>query len=278
VNRFPKYLLAAAIALALATSVGCQPKVEVKTGTRIVCTEGHVISEQVRTEEVPADQIADYRVKTVVRTCDKHVGIAKLYGEAQQAIAAGDMAAAKTKLEQVIASDPAYRKAKAQLDEIVAKKKPAVDEEDTSAPPADQQTPKPDGDASTPAASLLVWAPDKVTGFTAVKPVIDPLNIAREYVPADGSDVRSMVIIAEQSRTAAGAASALNTQVKGKYGSVKDTVTVNGHQAYFGTDGRAFAVLGFTDGSVMVAIEMSVDSGDPKGLKNELTRVAEQMP
>jgi len=71
----------------------------------------------------------------VVRTCDKHAGVAKLYGEAQQAIAAGDMAAAKTKLEQVIASDPAYRKAKAQLDEIVAKKKPAVDKEDTSAPP-----------------------------------------------------------------------------------------------------------------------------------------------
>jgi len=108
--------------------------------------------------------------------------------------------------------------------------------------------------------------------------VIDPLNIAREYVPADGSDVRSMVIIAEQSRTAAGAAAALNTQVKGKYTSAKDTVTVKGHQAYFGTDGRAFAVLGFTDGSVMVAIEMSVDSGDPKGLKTELTRVAEQMP
>jgi len=281
--------------LSVVFASGCQPKVEVKTGARVVCTEGHIISEDVRTVEVPADDIAAYRVKTTVQTCEKHAGIATPYAEAQQAIAAGDLSAAQEKLTQVVAIDATYRKAKSQLDELKANKKPAVDLDDTSAPPAsappagapsagappaDGSADKPgEGDTATPAASLLKWAPDAINGFSATKAMIDPLNIAREYVPAGGSSVVSFVIVAEQGKTSAGAKSALATQVEQKYTSDKDTITVNGHQAYFGTDGRRFAVLGFTDDAVMVALEMSARPGDtPESLKTAIIEAAKQLP
>jgi hypothetical protein len=131
---------------------------------------------------------------------------------------------------------------------------------------------------ATPAASLLKWAPDSLDGYKAAKPVLDPLNIAREYVPSGGR-VASFVIVAEQSRTAAAAQQALSSQVKQRYPSDADAITVNGHKAYFGTDGRRYAVLGFSDGPVMVALEMTVSSGDsPKSLKSALVDAAKQLP
>jgi len=277
--RALKASLVAALVLSLGLVTGCQPKVQVKTGTRVVCTEGHVISQKVKTVEVPADEIASYRVKTVVRTCEMHAGVAAIYQDAQKAIATGDLKAAQDKLSQVVAADPAYRKAKAQLADIEAKKKPSVDTDDTSKPVEDTTTKKPgDGDTATPAASLLRWAPDTIDGFTATKPIIDPLNIAREYSAASGR-VASFVIVAEQGKTPAGAQQALSYQVKQKYASDKDSITVNGHKAYFGTDGTRYAILGFTDGSVMVALEMTGKPGDsPKSLKSALVDAAKQLP
>jgi len=289
--RATRAALASALLVAFVIlSSGCQPKVEVKTGTRIVCTEGHVISQNVRTVEVPANEIAAYRVKTSVRTCDKHAGVAAVYAEAQTAIAAGDLKTAQDRLARVVAVDATYRKAKAQLDEVKANRKPTVDEQDTSVPPAgtpvaDAPAPgtpeaKPgDGDTATPAASLLIWAPDSIQGFAAAKAAIDPLNIARDYVPATGSSVASFVIVAEQGKTSAGAEAALSAQVKRKYSSDKDTITVGDHKAYFGTDGRRFAALGFTDGAVMVALEMSATTGgSPESLKSALVSAAQQLP
>lgn len=280
-TRLSKLVAIAALAISVFAISGCQPQVEVKTGTRVVCTQGHLISEDVETVKVPANEVSQYRIKTVVETCPEHAALEKLYSEAQVAIAAGDIETASTKLAEVVAADPAYRQAQDQLTKIKSGSKPKPDTEPAPepTPPSDPADAKPgEGDTSAPAASLLVWAPDKVEGFTSTKAIIDLLNIARDYVPKSGSDVRSMVIVAEQTQTAAAAAQALDVQVKQKYASDKASVTVNGHKAYFGTDGRAFAAIGFTQGSVMVAVEMSPASGSPKALKDDLVRIVEQLP
>jgi len=278
--RALKVTFVAVLALSLGLVMGCQPKVEVKTGTRVVCTEGHVISQNVKTVDIPANEIGSYRVKTVVRTCDEHAKIAVLYQDAQKAIATGDIQTAQAKLAEVVAADPAYRKAKSQLADIDSKREPVVDKDDTSKPAPDTTNTKPDnGEMATPAASLLKWAPDSLDGYKAAKPVLDPLNIAREYAPISGGRITSFVIVAEQSRTAASAQQALASQVKQRYPSDDDALTVNGHKAYFGTDGRRYAVLGFTDGTVMVALEMTTSSGDsPKSLKSALVDAAKQLP
>lgn len=280
-NRIARLLIALAAVMALVLPTGCQPMVEVKTGERVVCTEGHLISEDITTIEVPANEISNYKVETVVRTCEQHAGLVTLYQDAQKAIAEGDLKAAKDKLTKIVESDPAFRKAKEQLDKVTAGEKPEVDNEQPAPPVAnDAPTTKPgEGDATTPAGSLLKWAPDTVSGFKSTKPIIELLNISREYVPDSGSNVVSFVIVAEQAKTAAGAKAELEVQVEQQYPEDNDTVTIRGRKAYFGTNGNRFAAIGFTDGAVMVALEMSVQPGEsPKTLKDELVAAAKQLP
>lgn len=280
-NRLTRSSLAIVAVLAVFLLAGCQPKVEVKTGERVVCTEGHLITEDIQTIEVPADEIANYKVVTVVQTCPQHSELVALYEDAQKAIAEGDLKTAETNLTKIVASDPAFRKAQTQLDKVKTGEKPAVDNEQP-APPAttDGTNSKPgEGDTSTPAGALLKWAPDNIKGFKATKPIVELLNISREYVPESGTKAVSFVIVAEQAKTAKGAQAALNTQVKQQYPADAETITINGRKVYFGTNGNRFAAIGFTEGAVMVALEMSVEAdGSPKTLKSTLTAAAKQLP
>ncbi|PKQ15455.1 MAG: hypothetical protein CVT67_09555 [Actinobacteria bacterium HGW-Actinobacteria-7] len=270
-----------ALALVLFGGAGCAPQVEVRTGTKVVCTYGEVISDGIHTVKVPAQDAGKYKVRTITRLCPRHAQLESLYQAAQQALAAGDMAAAKKALEQVVAIDPAFAKAAAQLDTIAGGGKPAPDTSSPGGSAATTSTPDKPGDADTgsPAESLLVWAPDKISGFTASRPTVDPLTIARQYVPASGSDAVSFVIAVEQFPSAKLANSGLTAQVKRVYSRDSDTFKLNGHDVYFGTDGQRYGALGFVDGAVMVVLEMSGKSGEPpSGLKSALKAAANQLP
>jgi hypothetical protein len=260
-------------------SVGCAPKVEVRTGTKVICTYGEVVSDDIRTIKVPAADVAKYSVRTVTRICDTHTRLEALYREAQDAIAAGDLATAKKKLEAVIALDAGFAQAGAQLGIIASGGTPKAD----SAPVPSgttTSTPKPgDGTTGNPAESLLAWAPDAISGYTASKPTIDPLSIARQYVPASDAKPVTFVIVVEQFRNNAGAKVGLKEQVTSRYTRNKATLTVNGRSVYYGTDGRRYAAIGFVDGSVMVALEMSAAMGEsPNGLKSSLEKALKELP
>ena len=271
-------VLVVALAVAGVSAAGCQRKVEVKSGTITMCTAGEVISNDVKTVKVPANKAGAYRVRTVVVTCDKHAKLATIYAEAQTALAAGDTKLAATKLAAVLAIDPAYRGAKAQADSI---KKGAKTVPDTTPAPSPVTTgtpvpPKP-GDEPGSNAALSKWAPDTVTGFTAQKLLADALSISREYLPSGTSPASGLVIVAEQFRTAADAKSALGHQVKEPYSKDPATIKVKGRDAYFGTDGKRFAVVGFTDGAVMVALELTA-AKSPENLRTLAEQVAAQLP
>jgi hypothetical protein len=269
-----------ALAIAGASTAGCQRKVEVQSGTRTVCTAGEVISSDVKTIKVPANKAGAYRVRTIVVTCDKHKELPILYSDAQTALAAGNTTLAATKLAQVLALDPTYRKAKEQAASIARGGKPAPD---TAPSPSTGTTttapgtpPKP-GEAPGTVGALGKWTPDTVTGFVAGKPLSDALSVSREYVPSGSSAAQGMVIIAEQFRTAADAKAGLDRQVKRAYSKDGATITINGHDAYFGTDGRRFAAIGFTDGAVMVALELTT-AKSPANLRALAEQVAKQLP
>lgn len=265
----------AALLAALLAGSACQRMVDVQVGTRTVDSQGRVISQDIRTIRVPADQAASYHVTTITRP-DTQAQIVALYAEAQKAIAGGDLTTAKAKLDQLLKLTTDYRSAKAQSDAIKAGKKVTAD---TTAPKTTKPTPPPpSGEPTAVAGSLLQWVPDKVTGFSAGKPSVDSLSVSREYTPASGSSAQSLVIVAEQFRTAADAKSALTSEVKNRYPKNAATLTVHGHSAYFGTDGRRFATIAFVSGSVMVAAEASPDSGAPSQLKSLLEKVVEQLP
>jgi hypothetical protein len=270
--------LVVALAIAGVSASGCQRKVEVKSGTRTVCTAGEVISDDVKTIKVPANKASAYRVRTVTVTCDKHKQLPILYADAQTALAAGDTKLAATKLAGVIALDPTYRKAKEQSDSIAKGGKPAPDT--TPAPsavtPPPVTPPKP-GEATATVGALGRWAPDTITGFTAARALADALTVSREYTPTGSSPAVSAVIVAEQFRTAADAQKGLEVQVKRHYTKDVATLKVKGRDAYFGTDGKRFAALGFTDGSVMVALELSAPK-NPKDLRALAEQIAAQLP
>lgn len=291
-GRMTRIALASLLALVVLPATACQRRVEVQTGTRIECTYGHVITDNIRTREVPAKDAAKYQARTIKRVCAKHEQIAQLYSDAQAALAKGDTATAKKKLEQVVALEATFGQASTQLDTIAQGKKPAPDSaggsqsgggsssgggSGSSGGNGGSKTPG-EGDTATPQGQLTRWTPDAIAGYTAAKPAIDVLNVAREYVPANANRIL-LVIVAEQQRTAEGAQSALQSKVKGAYAQDAETLTINGRKAYFGTDGKRYAAIGFTEGAVMVALELSdKETGSPERMKSELVAAAKKLP
>jgi hypothetical protein len=272
-------LMAMLAATALGTA-GCARQVEVRTGTKVVCTYGEVVSDDVRLIKVPAKEAGEHHVRTVTKICDRHAELEALYQAAQQALAANDLATARVKLEQVVAIDAAFGNAASQLGTIASGKKPEPDKNPTAGPTATTAADKPGEDSTgVPAESLLSWAPDALTGFTASKPAVDPLSIARQYVPAQGSDVVTFVITAEQFSSNEMAKEGLTGQVKNVYTKGKDTFNLNGHSVYFGTDGSRYAAVGLVKGSVLVALEMSGKPGQsPAALRSALEDAVKELP
>ncbi len=281
-KRLSAALFAVSLSLALVVSTGCQRQVEVKTGTRTVCTYGHVISDDTRTIKVAEKDAGKFKVTTVTKTCDKHAQAEQLYSDAQSDITKGDLPAAEQKLAQVIAIDSAFKRAARQLADIKAKKTPTADTGAVTPPGGSSPaTSTPEGGGEPPVGpveSLFKWVPDSIPGFApAAKAGGDALSVSREYVPPSKGAVVMVTIVAEQFRDAAEAKTNLDRQLKRQYGGNAATVRVNGHDAYFGTSGQ-YAVIGFTDGAVMVAVEMMGRDGKPSALKDQIVGVAKALP
>jgi hypothetical protein len=282
-KRFSSFALVFALLIGASTLQACQRTVQVRTGTKVICTNGEVVSDSIRTIRVPAKDAGNYSVKTETITCDKHRQLAELYSGAQKAITANDLKTATEKLKRVVALDPTYRKAKEQLDTISKGKVPVPD---TGAQPnqpgtgGGSVTPSatpPSADA-TPTGALSLWIPAALEGWTARGAAVDPLSVTRQYLPKGTSRAYSLVIYAEQFGSSADAKSALTVKIKQPYPKDAATLTINGHQGYFGTDGRRFAALGFTAGPVMVALEADSKSDTPSDCRDLLEAAAKQLP
>lgn len=256
---------------------GCQRKVEVKTGTRVVCTQGELISENVRLVKVPASEAAKYSVKTITRTCSRHEQMAELYASAQTAIGAGDLKTAAEKLAAVVKADAGYRSASQQLDAIKHGKTPSRDTDGTSTPAPKPGTTKPG--EGTLGGALVGWIPDTITGYRAAKPVTDPMSVSREYVPQNIPTALMLVVTADQYRTAKQATTMLGAQIKSAYEHDAGGVQLPGRRAYYGTDGQRYAVIAFTDGPVLIACAIAARPGTaPDSLKAQLIAAAKQLP
>lgn len=279
-KRTTTLALALALMVTLAFGTGCQKTIEVQTGTRIVDSQGRVISEDIKTVRVPPETAGAYRIVTITQDETTNAKLAALYDEAQTAIAKGDLKTAATKLAEVIAISPTYRNAKTQS-EAIAKGEKVTPDTTPSDPPTSTTTPTSTPGAKPPAdapSALLRWMPDSLDGFTPEKALVDPLSVSRQYVPNAGNAAKTFVIVAEQYRTSSEAKDALNTNVKKRYSKNSDSYKIGGRTVYFGTDGRAYAVIGFTSGPVTVALEASPDSGAPSSMKSLLEEALKQLP
>ncbi len=281
-RRLVRFGLAAAMVVVVGAVSACQRTVEVQTGTRIVDAQGRVISEDIQTLRVPPESASAYRINTITQESTSSPQIAALYADAQSAIAAGDLKTAGQKLAEVIALDASFGKAKQQADAIAKGEKVKPD---TSNPTSNPKPSTPSTTTGTPGgkppvengSALTRWTPDVLTGFTAAVAAVDPLSVSRQYTPNMGNPASSLVIVAEQFRNSTAAKRALKSNVKDRYPDNSSSSTVNGHTVYFGTDGK-FAVAGFTDGAVMVALEASPRSGSASSMKSVLSQAVEQLP
>lgn len=269
------------LTVALVSATGCQKKIEVQSGTRTLCTYGETVSNTIKTVTVPADEAGLHKVQTVTITCDRHKKLEALYAAAQADLTKGDLSAAQLKLAQIVKDDAAFAQAAKQLAVIKSGKKPAPDKNKPgsggSSPTTDTAKPG-DDEVTGPVRALLKWAPATVKGFTSAKPVAGAFTLSRQYGPASGSKVRALVIDVEQFRDKGYAAAALDAYAKRPYSKSPSTVSVNGHSAYFGTDNTRYAILAFTEGSVLIQVEMAAEPGKQAALKTDLIAVAKQLP
>jgi hypothetical protein len=251
---------------------GCARMVRVETGELVTCTYGEVVTDTVRVVEVPADKAAGYSVVTKTVTCDRHKRLEALYAEAQAAIVASDLAAARAKLAEIVAADAAFKRAKAQLDAIVAGKKPLPDS-GGSGGGSGSGGKQPVG----PVANLSGWVPNVLPGYAGAPITSDVYTITREYVPAAGGPADSLVIVVEQYRDAAAAKAAIAGAIAPGSNSDVSTVQIAGRSVRFGTDGSRFATLAWNENGVLIVLEASSASRKPAGLKSHLVSLASQI-
>ncbi len=278
-KRLALVVVAALVAtLALA---GCQRSVEVEAGTRVMCTYGHEISDDVRIIKVPARGASAYRVRLETRTCDRHIALEKLYAEAQAALLAGDTETARAKLALIVADDPAFRRAREQSDALARGEKPAPDggSPGGGSSPA-TATPNPgEGDISGPVGALAKYVPDTLAGYSARRPSVDTLVISRDYVPDASSKALLLVIQAEQFRTVAEAKRRLEAAMRVVTPKSASTQRIDGVEVMLGNDGRGSAFAGYTDGAILIVLELAAKSGvDPASLTASVVDVVKLLP
>jgi hypothetical protein len=247
--------------------------VKVQSGERVVCVYGETVSTNVKTLEVPASKVADYKIVTKTVTCDRHKALEALYAAAQKAIAAGDLTAARAKLAEVLGLDANYRKAAEQAAQIDAKKKPVPD---PGSGPGGSTTPTgtPGGVPDGPVASLSGWVPDTLAGYRADPVIADPAALTREYVPTSAKAVTSIVVVAEQYKDATAAKAAAATLMASQYPSGRTTLQADGRNLLYGATSAKFAAVAWNEGAVLVVIESYSSAGSVGSTKSELASVA----
>jgi hypothetical protein len=277
---------------------GCQRKVSVQTGERITCRFGDTIKDTVRTVKVPASEAALYSVKTSFGVCTKHEQLLSLYLKAQKDIAANKMTSAKQLLSKVVASDPSFALASAQLAALNAGKKPAPDLATTAQSTGSSTTggstggtsggsgsttggtKPPTGDQPVgPTLTLAAWAPAALEGFKTGATAADVLALSREYVPTPkSSSLEAIVISVEQFSSGKMASAGLKDQMV-HYGNNVATEKIVGRSCSFGTDGKQFAAIGFVNGAMLVIVEGHTQQGaKPVSLHDQLVAVVSKLP
>lgn len=267
----------AAVVLALSLLLtGCgKPKVTVRTGERVYCTYGELLTDNVRTIQVPADQAKKYSVTRKTILCDKHRRLGELYAVAQEALARGDVKTAEKALTPLVAQDPSFRRAKQQLDEIQSGKKPTADTSTpaTATPTPASDEPAEDTPATGPSQGMAGYMPDVIAGFTSDPAVTEDFALTRQYYATDRSKFVGLVITAEQAQDKTQAAS-LVSRYKKQYPTGGKTVTVAGRSAYLGTDGRKVAGLVLRDDTIVVVMELAAAGNQPSKITGNLTTIA----
>lgn len=271
-KRLLNVMLVVVLLFSASAAGGCaKRKVTVRSGEIVLCTAGEIVEDNTKEIEVSVNDVAKYSVTTKLVTCDTHGGLASLYDAAQKAIASGDLDAAQAKLESIVSQNPGYKNAGSQLADIQAGKTPTPDTDTGGTTPTQTADPGDQGEVTGPIASLIKYVPDVLQGYSAQEITADPTLITRNYIPTSGN--ADLLVISAEQVVDAKMASATIASIKTAYPGSGATVDVGSIKAYFGTMNE-FALVVFSQGAVVVSIEMHAAKGKAVDLKASLVKVA----
>lgn len=210
---------------------------------------------------------------------------ADMYSQALDKLKSGDETAAVTLLRQALTLDPDNQQAQNELDRIVKNRATADDSDDDDDPadpdPDDPVDPDDDDEFDQEVADLSVLLPDAVEGYEVGMVVVQGPDA---QVPADPTDegpstvVRRALFSVHDRGTAADAQAFVNNVTKTAFTENGAQVTVNGVDAYFGTDGERFATVSYSRGRYVFEVIVTAEDGAPGALVDVVIEAASAFP
>ncbi len=143
-------------------------------------------------------------------------------------------------------------------------------------------TPAPSSPTKSPIYSgeLTGLFPKSLDGFAMINDSPGSLSASRLY-KSDGQVHPKVALLTIQfTRVGSddGVAAYITKNIKGYYGVGSKTLEVKGLPAYFGNDGGGLAMLAYPSSGIAVELEMSVASGSPADLYDELVALSKIIP
>ncbi len=299
------------ILILLVSGLACgEKKIKVRTGTKIVCKYGDLIKDDTRFVNVPASEASKYSVRTVRRLCDKHKKIEDLYRIAKQALAEGNEPEAKKAVKEIIKQEPEIKKkvekaededTKTQVEIIgqalleserraeasITLTAPESGEGQSSTsgqqqPTANEPTSSTPGEGqpgTSPApVNLLLILPKELPGYSLISEGQSILAVSRLFSAINNPRVRYLSMGVQQFGTIDEVQGWIDGSGKLHHSVNARNIRIGNAIAYFGTDGREFAYLGWALGNVSVELEMLAKNGvPPKDLYDDIIDVAKKI-
>lgn len=260
-------------------------EVRVRTGLRILCRYGHVITDTTRFVTVDAAQAKNYSVREETTICAAHLRAQKLYAQAQAALAKKQKSKAKALLAKVVGIDPAFKSAASQYK--------ALGGEGAAGGSAGSSTKSSSSGSSSSSNSggttsggtsshqaggtYLSRIPKSLTSYTLVSENEDALSGTRLFAARASSPVRLLTLSVFWLGKKTSFETWYRNTIRARYSVSLKTVTVSGSSAHFGTDGTKFAHICWAENGLVYQGEMEAREGNPKTLQAQLVSVANKL-
>lgn len=258
--------------------VGGPKKVQVSSGTRVLCRYGHVVSEDIKTLTVEARDAQKYRIRTDYTICPEHERAELLLRQAAAALKKGD------KAEATSLAKKAYATASDVSDPTGLGKKLGVTGTGDTAPRGGSSEGGSGGGGAASGGSevvspvdLIASLPSSLSGYELVAEDRSAVSAARRF---KGTTARPKELVTYVLYV--GGADAytawFNTQIKNRYSVGAQNLTVGTRKVYFATDGFTFATAVWRSGGAALQVEAAPRSGSPSALKDSVLAVVKKMP
>jgi hypothetical protein len=211
----------------------------------------------------------------------EQVRLESLLQQARDAKLRGDIGRALQLITQIEKADPTFKPVA--VAQVAAGLTQANGEAAGISPGASQgATPVPGSSSKNPVYSgeLTGLFPKSLDGYALINDSPGSLSASRLYKADRQAHPKVALLTVQFTRAGSDAAVAayIAKNIKGYYGVGGKTLEVKGLPAYFGSDGGELAILAYPSSGIVVELEMSVATGSPGDLYDDLVALSKIIP